>query len=134
MKNLKERINADYIEAFKSKETVRKGILSVVKGEIQTIEKNIGTDNLDDAEILKILQKTSKSLKETISYSNDEKSIQELEIIENYLPKQMSKEEINSKLNELISNGFNNIGLIMKEFKDLPADKKIVSELLKELL
>jgi uncharacterized protein YqeY len=40
--SLKEKINADYMSAFKSKNVVAKNLLSVVKGEIQTIEKNIG--------------------------------------------------------------------------------------------
>jgi hypothetical protein len=35
---LKERINADYMTAFKSKDSVAKKLLSVIKGEIQTIE------------------------------------------------------------------------------------------------
>ena len=67
---LKEKINADFMTAFKSKNMVAKSILSVVKGEIQTVEKNIGSDNLSDVEVTKILTKTVKSLKETISLNN----------------------------------------------------------------
>ena len=66
---LKEKINSDFMTAFKSKNVVAKSILSVVKGEIQTVEKNVGVDNLSDAEVIKILTKTVKSLKETISMS-----------------------------------------------------------------
>ena len=36
---LKEKINADYMKAFKEKNTVKKNLLSVVKSEITTIEK-----------------------------------------------------------------------------------------------
>ena len=71
---LKEKINADFMTAFKSKNVVTKSILSVVKGEIQTVEKNIGVDSLSDDEVIKILTKTVKSLKETISMTGDEKS------------------------------------------------------------
>ena len=131
---LKEQINADFMTAFKGKNAIAKGILSVVKGEIQTIEKNVGTDSLSDAEVTKILTKTVKSLKETISLSNDEKSKVELSVIEVYLPTQMSKEEVTAKVTELVNSGITQIGAIMKEFATLPADKKMVSESIKEVI
>ena len=131
---LKEKINADFMTAFKSKNMVAKSILSVVKGEIQTVEKNIGSDNLSDVEVTKILTKTVKSLKETITLSNDEKSKVELSVIEVYLPTQMSKEEVTAKVTELVSSGITQIGAIMKEFATLPADKKMVSESIKEVI
>jgi uncharacterized protein YqeY len=120
--------------AFKSKNMVAKSILSVVKGEIQTVEKNIGSDSLSDAEVTKILTKTVKSLKETITLSNDEKSKVELSVIEVYLPTQMSKEEVTAKVTELVNSGITQIGAIMKEFATLPADKKMVSESIKEVV
>lgn len=131
---IKEQINKDYITAFKSKNTVVKNLLSVVKGEIQTVEKNTGVDNLSDEDVLKILTKTSKSLKETISLSDSEQAKEELIIIESYLPKQMSKEEVTQKVTELVNSGITQIGAIMKEFSALPADKKMVSEVVKELV
>lgn len=139
---LKEQINKDYMTAFKNKDVVTKNLLSVVKGEIQTIEKNTGVDSLSDNDVNKILQKTSKSLKETLSVLenttrelNDLKLQQvksELSVISNYLPKEMSREEISLKIAQLKSEGKTQIGLIMKEFNNLPADKKVVSEVLKE--
>jgi hypothetical protein len=131
--------------AFKSKNTVAKNLLSVVKGEIQTIEKNTGVENMSDEDVLKILQKSAKSLRETISslektqtgmyFTNDLVSAkEELSIIESYLPKQMSKEEVTEKVTEIVNSGVTNIGLIMKEFATLPVDKKLVSEIAKSLL
>jgi uncharacterized protein YqeY len=130
---LKERVNADYLKAFKEKNTVAKNLLSVVKGEIQTIEKNKGIASLSDEDVIKILNKIAKSLKETINAGSEQAKI-ELEIVESYLPKQMSKEEITYKVKELVSSGIKNIGAIMKEFSSLPADKKVVSEVIKELV
>lgn len=132
--NLKEQINKDFIEAMKAKNTIAKSILSVVKGEIQTVEKNVGSNNLSDIEVIKILTKTVKSLKETIFMANDEKSKLELSVIEVYLPKQMSKEEVTLKVSELVNSGVTQIGAIMKEFSSLPADKKMVSEVIKEII
>ena len=139
---IKEQINKDYMTAFKSKNTVAKNLLSVVKGEIQTQEKNTGVDNLSDEDVLKILTKTAKSLNETIKSlspidGKGEDIVQactELAIIECYLPKQMSKEEVTGKVTELVNSGITNIGAIMKEFASLPVDKKMVSEAIKEIV
>ena len=130
---IKEQINKDYMTAFKSKNTVAKNLLSVVKGEIQTQEKNTGVENMSDEDVLKILTKTSKSLKEMVATGN-EQAKEELEIIESYLPKQMSREEVTGKVTELVNSGITNIGAIMKEFASLPADKKMVSEAIKEIV
>ncbi len=130
---LKEQINKDYMTAFKEKNTVAKNLLSVVKGEIQTIEKNTSVENLSDVEVVKILTKTAKSLKEMVS-GGSEQAIIELSIVESYLPKQMSKDEVTQKVTELVNSGITQLGAIMKEFATLPADKKMVSEVVKELV
>lgn len=127
--SLKEKINADYMSAFKSKNVIAKNLLSVVKGEIQTIEKNVGVVSLSDDDVVKILNKTVKSLKETQSKSPSAQTAEELFIIESYLPKQMTEEEILSKIEELISSGASSTGEIMRGFSGLPADRKMVSEI-----
>jgi len=138
---LKEKISKDYIEAFKAKNTVSKNLLSVIKGEIQTLEKNTGVESLSDEDVIKILNKSVKSLKETIKSlaptDNVESLVQtcaELAIVECYLPKLMSEQEIQIKIDSLITSGVTNIGMIMKEFNSLPADKKLVSEMVKKSL
>jgi uncharacterized protein YqeY len=131
---LKEKISKNYMVAFKERNTVEKNLLSVIKGDIQTIEKNTGVENLSDEDVMKILTKTAKSLKETISLTSDEKSKLELTILENYLPKLMSKEEVTAKVNELLSSGITQMGAIMKEFGNLPVDKKMVSEVVREII
>ena len=139
---IKEQINADYMTAFKAKNTVAKNLLSVVKGEIQTIEKNTGVENMSDEDVLKILTKTAKSLNETIKSlspidGKGEELVQacyELVIVQGYLPKQMSKEEVTEKVTELVNSGVTQMGAIMKEFASLAVDKKMVSEVVKELV
>ena len=135
---LKEKINKDYIEAFKAKDSVKKNLLSVIKGEIQTVEKNTGVENLSDEDVTKILNKSVKSLKETLTSLTDSEKVStvqtELNIVESYLPKQLSVEEIQSKIDALVASGMKNMGMIMKEFNSLPADKKLVSELVKKSL
>ena len=144
---LKTKISADYIQAFKNKDAISKSLLSTIKGEIQTIEKNLVVENLSDEEVSKILNKFAKNLKENINIlcgkelesdkslaANFLKTKEELKIVESYLPKEMGREEVISKIDELIASGANNMGLIMKGFVGLQVDKKLVSELVKTKL
>lgn len=131
---LKEKINTDYIKAFKEKNALGKSLLSTIKGEIQTIEKNLLVTNLSDEEVSKVLNKFAKNLKENIRLAGDEKSKLELELVESYLPKNMSESEIQEKINELLSSGANNMGAIMKGFVGLQVDKKLVSDMIKKSL
>jgi uncharacterized protein YqeY len=130
---LKERINADYMSAFKNKNTIAKNLLSVIKGEIQTIEKNTGTENLSDEEVIKILNKTKKSLDETISKFFSDQVNEEISILESYLPKQMSEHEIVEKIQELVKGGAGNIAEIMRAFGNLPADRKLVAKIYQDI-
>ena len=130
---LKTKISADYLAAFKGGDSTRKSILSVVKGEIQTKEKNLAVADLSDEEVTKILLKTQKSLKETISLSGDQKSKDELTIIEEYLPKEMTRDEIEAKVREVIGDGPVNIGLVMKAFAGLPVDRTLVSQVCQQI-
>ena len=132
--SLKVQINADFMKAFKEKNMKLKTFLGTLKGEIQTAEKNSMVENLSDEDVIKILNKFAKNCKENIRLTNDEKSKVELEIVEAYLPKQLSDEEIQSKIEALVASGVKNLGQIMKEFSTLPADKKIVSEMVKKVL
>jgi uncharacterized protein YqeY len=130
---LKTTISTDHLAAFKAGDLVKKSILSVVKGEIQTREKNLMVTELSDEEVTKILLKTQKSLKETIHLSGDLKSKNELAIIEEYLPKEMTRDEIEAKVLAVIGTGPVNIGLVMKAFAGLPVDRTLVSQVCQAL-
>jgi uncharacterized protein len=128
---IEKRIEADFMSAFKSRNSEVKTLLGTVKGEMQTLKKNLMVESLSDEKSIELLTKFAKNMKETIRLTNDEKSKSELSIIEGYLPKQMSEGEIISKLDEVISAGSTNIGQVMKAFAGLPVDKKMLSELAK---
>ena len=129
---IEKQIETDFLKAFKARNTELKSLLSTVKGEMQTTKKNLVVENLSDEESFKILGKFAKNLRENIRLVNDEKSQRELSVIEAYLPKQMSQTEVIAKLDEILASGVTNIGQIMKEFAQLPVDKKMVSELAKK--
>jgi uncharacterized protein YqeY len=127
---LKERINADFMSAFKNKETEKKTFLGVVKGEIQN-EEGRGTVTTDES-VITILRKMEKSLKQT----NTEESLGELKYLEPYLPQLMSEEQIRVIVIGYKASGLNNAGQILgqfsKEHKGL-ADMKVVANIITEI-
>jgi uncharacterized protein YqeY len=128
---LKDKINEDFLIAFKAKDMEKKNFLGVVKGEIQTEEGRTGEAN-DDV-VIGILKKIEKSLVQT----NTEESLKELEYIKPYLPKMMDEILIRSIIESYKNTGINNIGQMMgafnKEYKG-KADNSLVSKIVKEVL
>ncbi len=137
--SLKNKIYEDYIQSMKDRDSLKKNLLSVIKGEIQNSEKNLTYEEIYDSDVVKILTKINKSLKETLlsleeggdKYFEVQK---EMMIISKYLPSEMSYDDIKEKITDLVDKGYNNIGLIMKEFLSDQVDRKIVLEISKELL
>ncbi len=128
---LKEKINADFMSAFKNKETDKKNFLGVVKGEIQNEEGRSG--EMTDEGVMNILRKMEKSLKQT----NTPESLQELEYIKPHLPQLMGEEQIREIILGYKTNGLNNVGQMMGEFNKNykgMADNKLVSQIIKETL
>lgn len=126
---LKNKIHAEYISAFKNRETVKKNLLGVLRGEITTIEKNTGTADLSDAEITKLLLKYKKNTQDSRALSDTPELAEEAAIIESFLPKQMSREEVHAhvaKIMESLPPGLPvnaRIGKTMGEFNKMYAGR-----------
>ena len=129
--NLKEKINTDFMEAFKAKDMNKKNFLGVVKGEIQNEMGRSGKD--DDETVMGILKKIEKSLKQT----NTAESLAELEYIKPYLPQLMGEDRIREIILGLKTDGVSDMGKMMGAFnKDYKgqADNAVVSKIVKEVL
>jgi uncharacterized protein YqeY len=136
---LKEQINTDFLEAYKTKNMEKKNFLGVLKGAIQTQEGNLIEST--DENVLKVIKTFEKSIKQTIEakVKLDESTFEqemELSYLEPYLPKLMSKSEISSIIDEILSrpNINRNIGFLMgtfnKENNGKAFDNKVVSTLI----
>ena len=129
--SLKDKINADFMEAFKAKDMNKKNFLGVVKGEIQNEIGRSGKD--DDETVMGILKKMEKSLKQT----NTAESLAELEYIKPYLPQLMGEDRIREIILGLKTDGVSDMGKMMGAFnKDYKgqADNAVVSKIVKEVL
>jgi uncharacterized protein len=130
-----EKIRKDMQDAKKNRETVNANLLSTLYAEIFTQSKS-GKEMTEEDEI-KIIRKFIKNTDETLSYgiSDDakQKLNQEKAILESYLPQQLTKDEIEKKVSELISEG-KTMKDIMPYFKENYSgryDGKTVSEIVK---
>jgi uncharacterized protein YqeY len=106
--NLTEKINNDLKQAMKSNDNVRLQTIRSIRALILEFEKSGSGKKLDEEEEIKLLSSAAKKRKEAMEEyikagRNDLASIEEseLNIIMSYLPKQLTKDEIISKVKEL---------------------------------
>jgi uncharacterized protein YqeY len=109
--SLKEKINADFITAMKEKNAVVKMALSGLKTKVTEAEKMNGNSELSDQEVLKVITTAIKQRKQSydafmLGNRNDlaTKEQEEMKVLEVYLPKQMTEDEIGIAVREIMFN------------------------------
>lgn len=147
MNKLKEQIEKDFIEAYKSHEELKVSVLRMLKSSIKNAEIEKKTE-LNDSDVIAVIKKEVKQRKDSIeAYKeagrNDsvEQENKEMELLSSYLPSQMSEEEIRTIAEEAITqtnaSGMQDmgkvIGNIMQKHGD-SVDGGTVSKIVKELL
>ncbi len=128
MSTLVEKINKEFIDAYKARNFELKNVIGTIKGEIEREAKD--PKNISDEQITKELKKMMKKHND----GSAELSETEVTFIESILPRQMTEADIDAKLKELIDAGANHIGRIMGGFKGLNADMKVVKAKADEIL
>ena len=146
--SLEEKINEDLTAAMKSKDTIRLEALRSIRSEIIKMDKSGMNREMTEEEEIQLLIKQAKTRKESIEMFEDagrndlvEKEKGQLDVINEYLPAQMSREEAEKKVDEIIvgscevtEKDFGRImGSAMKELK-CKIDGKVVQEIVKAKL
>lgn len=144
---LKEKLMDDLKTAMRDKDALKKDTVQMIRAAILQVEKDNGV-TLEDDKIIEIIAKEAKKRKDAAadfekSGREDliEKNQKELEIITSYLPKQLSVEEIEVIVKEIIATlgatSMKDMGNVMKEAKakmGAQADGKTINEVVKSLL
>lgn len=144
---LKEKLMEDLKNSMKNKNEIRKNTVQMVRAAILQIEKDKGIQ-VEDDKILEIIAKEVKTKKDALkdfekAQRQDliDQTNKEIEILQEYLPKQLTKEEIKEKLEKIISDlgatSMKDMGAIMKEAKaqmGASADGKTINEVAKEIM
>lgn len=120
---LKQRITEDMKAAMRAGEKTRLGTIRLILSAIKQVEVDT-RKTLDDNDVLAILDKMVKQRRESISQyekaGRDELAAQEqaeIDIIQGYLPEQLSEDEIDSLIDEAIAqtgaNSLRDMGKVM---------------------
>lgn len=131
--NLQKQIKIDLTAAMKAKDEEKKDTLRVILGEFGRLDKK----ELSDDMVVKILKKLIKSEKEMLEKKGAENDSTFIKIIENYLPKMATQEEIAKWIEQHVDfsefkNKMQAMGLIMKHF-GATADGNEVKKLLQNM-
>lgn len=144
---LKEKLLEDLKNAMKEKNIIRKNVVQMVRAAVLQVEKDKQIE-ADDNKIVEIIAKEAKKRRDSIpdyEKSGREDLIsqikEEIAILEEYLPAQLSEEELTAKLQEIIktvgATSMKDMGMVMKTAKEqlgASADGKTINEIVKKLL
>lgn len=146
---LEEKINQDIKAAMIAKDANKLRGLRAVKAAILLAKTEKGhTEELTEETEIKVLQKLVKQRKESAEiYKNQNREdlhaieVEEQEVIEAYLPKQLSREEVEKIIKDIISttgaSSVKDMGKVMGAANQQlagKADGRTISELVKSLL
>ena len=144
---LKEKLMDDLKVSMREKNEIRKNTIQMVRAAILQIEKDKGI-TVEDDKIIEIIAKEVKGKKDAlVDFEKAERvdlidqTNQEIAILQEYLPRQLTKEEIKAELEKVISDlgatSMKDMGTVMKEAKvriGAGADGRTINEVVKELL
>lgn len=142
-----EKFNKDIIAAMKSKDAVRLTVLRMVKGTMQ-LESINNKKEINDDLLIDCVSKQIKLRNDSISEFEKanridlvDKNKEEVAILMEYLPSQLTSEELDKVLDEVFAlvnpTSAKDMGSIMREVTPRVkgrADMKLVSEKIKEKL
>ena len=144
---LKEKLLEDLKNCMKEKNVVRKNVIQMVRAAILQVEKDKQI-TLDDDQIIDIIAKESKKRKDSLvdyEKSGREDLIneikEEIDVLAEYLPKQLSAEEVEAIVKEVIAEvgatSMKDMGKVMKTAKEkigAASDGKTINEAVKKCL
>ncbi|WP_234121428.1 GatB/YqeY domain-containing protein [Clostridium hydrogenum] len=145
--SLKEKLQQDWKDALKSGDKFKANIISMARAAVLQVEKTDG-EKVDDPKVVEILSREIKQRREALVEFEKgnrqdliDKANSEIEILMNYLPQQLTEDEIKSVINDAAASiGANNMkdmgklmGAVVPKTKGR-ADGTLVSKLVKEFL
>lgn len=147
--SLQTQVNEDIKTAMKAKDTIALETLRAIKAAILLAQTESGaTAELLKEDEIKLLQRLVKQRKESARIYNEQNredlakpELDQVKVIEKFLPAQLSEEEIKEIIQQIIAdtgvNGIAHMGQIMAEANKKmagQADGKTISTVVKNLL
>ena len=147
MSKMVEKLDKDMIEAMKSKDKDKLTVIRMVKASLKQ-EQIDHKKEINDDLLIDVVNRQIKMRKDSISEFEKgnrtdliEKTQAEIDILMNYLPEQLSKEEVNKIIDEIFAEvnptGQKDMGKVMQQATAKlkgKADMKDVSTIIRERL
>ena len=144
---LKEKLMEDLKVSMREKKINRKNVVQMVRAAILQVEKDKQIQ-MEDAQILEVISKEYKKRADSLidfEKANRldlvEQVKEEMNVLEEYLPKKLSEEELTIELKNIIeqtgATTIKDMGKIMKTAKEklgVSADGKMINEIVKKIL
>lgn len=145
--SLNERITADFKDAMKNKDAMKKSVITLIRAAIKQKEVDERL-TLSEDDILDIIAKQQKQRKDALAEFEKagrtdliEQTNQEIEILASYLPQQLTDEELETIVGDAIqavnAQSMKDMGKIMGKVNETAkgrADGKRINEMVKKLL
>lgn len=145
--SLKQRLQGDLKKALRARDEQRKSVIRMALAAILNAEVE-HSGELDDADVVAVLRKEAKQRHETIAELREANRLEslvqeeaELAILEEYLPRLLSREEIAEEARQIITDvgatGMRQIGPVMGQLMSKlkgQADGHVVNQVVRELL
>jgi uncharacterized protein len=118
---MKDKLKLDSVTALKNHDSVRVGVLRYLISLIDKKELQLPPGKMTEAEEVQVLRKELKDKEESREMfikGNRSDLVAEVEneiaIVKEYLPKEMSEEELEKIVDEAVAEAGNNFGMVMK--------------------
>lgn len=145
--SLKEKLQEDLKSSMKNKDTIKKSVVTLIRAAIKQYEVDNRVELADDA-IIDIISKQLKQRKDSLAEFEKanrddlvEETKSEIQVLEGYLPQQLSEEELEKIVIETIAEvgatSMKDMGKIMATIKPKTAgraDGRKINELVKKNL
>ncbi len=145
---LAEQINQEYIQAMKNRDSLRVSTLSFLRAQIKNVMIDRKSEKIEDADVIQVIKKQAKQRQDSIEQYEKggrpelaAKEKQELDILKEYLPEEMSADQLRPFVDEAVkesgATSMKDMGRVMKALMSRvagKADNKMISRLVKQAL
>jgi uncharacterized protein len=146
--SLEDKIGQDYVQAMKARDSFASSVLSFLRAQIKNVKVDKRLEQVPDEDVITVIKKQVKQRLDSITQFKAggrtdlaEKEEKELVILKEYLPPEMSAEQLIKIVDEVISASgaasIKDMGRVMKDVLSRTAgqaDNQTVGALVKERL
>ena len=146
--SLEDKISQDYVQAMKARDSLTSSVLSFLRAQIKNVKIDKRLETVPDEDVISVIKKQVKQRQDSITQFKAgnrmdlaQKEEKEWVILKNYLPPEMSTEELKNIVEEAVTasgaTSIKDMGRVMKDVLGrvgARADNQTVGALVKERL